>query len=76
MFLIENDGYTIERFVHGPEAGYNDIPQWQYRKIAEAMLPERKANSKKFKTWHISTRRELENLLNDDALQMGRAFNL
>ncbi|KAM0426354.1 hypothetical protein ACHAPT_008395 [Fusarium lateritium] len=30
IFLINNDGYTIERLVHGKDAAYNDIAPWRY----------------------------------------------
>lgn len=30
IFLINNDGYTIERFIHGMTAPYNDIQPWNY----------------------------------------------
>ncbi|HWA78856.1 MAG TPA: thiamine pyrophosphate-dependent enzyme, partial [Acetobacteraceae bacterium] len=31
IFLINNDGYTIERLILGAEAAYNDIQPWAYR---------------------------------------------
>lgn len=30
IFIINNDGYTIERFIHGMKASYNDIQPWRY----------------------------------------------
>ncbi|BCS21139.1 alpha-keto acid decarboxylase family protein [Aspergillus puulaauensis] len=30
VFLINNDGYTIERYIHGMKAGYNDVHPWRY----------------------------------------------
>jgi pyruvate decarboxylase len=30
VFVINNDGYTIERWIHGMRAGYNDIQPWRY----------------------------------------------
>jgi indolepyruvate decarboxylase len=33
IFLLNNDGYVIERLIHdGP---YNNIQQWQYHKLPE-----------------------------------------
>ncbi|KIX93376.1 uncharacterized protein Z520_11019 [Fonsecaea multimorphosa CBS 102226] len=32
VFLINNDGYTIERCIHGMKEGYNDISTWRYLK--------------------------------------------
>ncbi len=33
MFVINNDGYTIERSIHGPEAKYNNITRYDWQKI-------------------------------------------
>lgn len=30
ILLINNDGYTIERCIHGLRQKYNDIPKWRY----------------------------------------------
>lgn len=30
IFLINNDGYTIERYIHGMKADYNDVHPWKY----------------------------------------------
>lgn len=74
MFVIENDGYEIERWVHGPEAHYNDIQRWQYSKLPEVLtVPEEDEEEgesmkkkKKVKTWKVRGRRELEELLRDE----------
>ncbi|WP_237210044.1 alpha-keto acid decarboxylase family protein [Rothia nasimurium] len=36
VFLINNDGYTIERSIHGVEAEYNDITAYDWSKIPAA----------------------------------------
>lgn len=36
IFLINNDGYTIERSIHGVEAEYNDITVYDWSKIPAA----------------------------------------
>ena len=36
IFLINNDGYSIERCIWGPYQGYNDIPpNWKWRQLFE-----------------------------------------
>jgi len=37
IFVLNNRGYTIERMILGPEAGYNDIQNWKYGKLAETL---------------------------------------
>jgi indolepyruvate decarboxylase len=36
IFLLNNDGYTIERLIHGAESIYNDIHPWRYGQIPKA----------------------------------------
>ena len=33
MFVINNDGYTVERKIHGESAPYNDIKMWDYKQL-------------------------------------------
>ncbi|KAI7231337.1 pyruvate decarboxylase [Hortaea werneckii] len=73
MFLIENEGYTIERMVHNPaNAHYNDIPQWQYSKLPEVFAPA--DASAKVKSWRIESRTELDRLLDDPAFKEGKGL--
>ncbi|GAB4072784.1 alpha-keto acid decarboxylase family protein [Barrientosiimonas marina] len=33
IFCINNDGYTVERMIHGEDASYNTIKMWHYRDL-------------------------------------------
>ncbi|TDM39822.1 alpha-keto acid decarboxylase family protein [Macrococcoides goetzii] len=35
IFVINNDGYTVERLIHGMEEPYNDIKMWNYKQLPE-----------------------------------------
>nr|POE79583.1 pyruvate decarboxylase [Quercus suber] len=74
MFLIENSGYEIERWIHGMEANYNDVPQWQYSKFPEALIPE--SSTHRVKTWKIRSRSELEALLGNQDFANGKGLQL
>lgn len=37
IILVNNDGYTVERAIHGPTAPYNDIVDWPWREVPAAM---------------------------------------
>lgn len=37
VILVNNDGYTVERAIHGPTAPYNDIVHWPWRDVPAAM---------------------------------------
>lgn len=36
VVIVDNDGYTIERVIHGPTATYNDIARWDWTALATA----------------------------------------
>lgn len=59
IFLINNDGYTIERVIHGPTMVYNDIQMWDY-----ANLPKIFGNSIVWTT-KVSNELELESALEE-----------
>ena len=66
IFLINNDGYTIERYIMGMDAGYNDIAPWKYSKLHEVM-----AEGSRMITFNVRTQGELEEALKkvDDATE-------
>lgn len=37
IILVNNDGYTVERAIHGPTAPYNDIVSWPWQEVPAAM---------------------------------------
>lgn len=39
-FVINNQGYTIERIINGPEQEYNDIPQVNYSELVKVFDPQ------------------------------------
>ena len=42
IFLLNNRGYTIERFILGMEQEYNDIANWRYADLVKVFNPETK----------------------------------
>jgi pyruvate decarboxylase len=76
IFLIENDGYEIERWVHGMHAKYNDISKWQYSKMAEVFTPVEETAQRRVKSYKISTRSELEDLLADAEFSEGKGLHV
>lgn len=62
IFCICNEGYTIERYIHGMDASYNDVQEWKYKDL----VPTFGAKSDRYKTYQVKTRQELENLFHDD----------
>ncbi len=50
LFLINNDGYTIERYIMGMAADYNDIAPWRYAKLHEVMAMDSAIMTKEVRT--------------------------
>lgn len=61
LFVLNNDGYTIERLIHGETATYNDIQPWDNL----ALLPL--FNSKDYEAIRVSTIGEINGLFNNAA---------
>ncbi len=55
IFLLNNNGYTIERLIHGPDMPYNDIATWNYTEFPKMFKG-------KVHTLRIKTRKELDNI--------------
>src|SRR3954453_20335310 len=65
IFLINNDGYTIEREIHGPEQQYNDIsPHWDYQTMLQ-FFAGRGEPKIKTTSFQAKTVEELERVLTD-----------
>ena len=62
IFLVNNNGYTIERLILGPTSYYNDINQWRYAEAASFFDTQDQAIA-----YRVRTEDELE-----DALEAAR----
>ncbi len=62
IFCICNEGYTIERYIHGMDAAYNDIQTWNYKDL----VPAFGAKAGHYKTYQVKTKDEFEGLLHDE----------
>jgi len=66
IFVINNDGYAIERAIHGPEQGYNDVSMlWDHQKMLE-FFGAREDTGIKAKSRSTKTVEELEAVLTDE----------
>jgi TPP-dependent 2-oxoacid decarboxylase len=39
IIVLKNDGYTVERAIHHPEARYHEIPEWDWTALPAAVGP-------------------------------------
>ncbi|WP_129111209.1 alpha-keto acid decarboxylase family protein [Bacillus toyonensis] len=67
IFLINNNGYTVERAIHGREQPYNDIQMWDYNK-----LPNVFGSKEKSLTFKVENEIELAEVLNKISFNMNR----
>ena len=58
IFVINNDGYTIERYIMGMKADYNDIASWKYSRLHEVM-----AKDSQIITAEVRTQKDLKEAL-------------
>ncbi|RPA77450.1 pyruvate decarboxylase [Ascobolus immersus RN42] len=62
IFVINNNGYTIERRIHGLHEKYNDIQPWNLKHLLPLFSPE----EGKSKYLSCKDRKELEHVLFDE----------
>lgn len=65
LFVICNEGYTIERFIHGVDEAYNDIAPWRYKDLPAAFG----AVEGEAKTFVTRTKAEIDALLSNKDFQ-------
>lgn len=58
LFILNNDGYTIERLIHGENASYNDVHMWKYSQLLDTFNAGGEAIQAR-------TQGEFDDLLND-----------
>ncbi|KAI3317296.1 pyruvate decarboxylase [Xylariaceae sp. AK1471] len=71
VFLINNDGYTIERVIHGLKQGYNDVATWRYTEA-----PSFFGAKKDTFTATAKTCSELQRVLESEALSTVEGFKM
>ncbi|KAG0653715.1 Pyruvate decarboxylase 1, partial [Maudiozyma exigua] len=64
LFVLNNDGYTIERLIHGPKAQYNEIQNWDNLKILPTF------GAKDYETHRVATTGEWKKLIADKAFNV------
>ncbi|EXJ55939.1 pyruvate decarboxylase [Cladophialophora yegresii CBS 114405] len=51
VFLLNNDGYTIERVIHGLYQKYNDVARWRYLEAPSFLGADAGVFTARVKTW-------------------------
>lgn len=58
LFLLNNEGYTVERAIHGATQRYNDIAPWNWTALPHALSVQGQAQS-----WRISETVQLDEVM-------------
>ncbi|KAI9728459.1 MAG: Pyruvate decarboxylase 1 [Chrysothrix sp. TS-e1954] len=72
VFIICNDGFTIERFIHGMDATYNDIAAWKYKDLPAVF----NAQPGEYKTYQVKTKSDMQKLLSDEDFATSKCLRL
>lgn len=75
IFVINNDGYTIERLIHGMDADYNDIAMWRYLD-SPSYFGAPSDDSYPVFTARVSTWGELDGVLSRESFQRGPGLRM
>lgn len=58
IFLLNNDGYTVERAIHGAQQRYNDIAHWDWTRLPQALSVDSQAQS-----WRVTQTVQLREVM-------------
>jgi pyruvate decarboxylase len=76
IFVINNDGYTIERLIHGSHASYNWVQPWNYTEAASFFGGPQTDPDYPIFSNRVSKWCELQEVLGTPQMQSGKGFNL
>ncbi|ODV86506.1 hypothetical protein CANARDRAFT_6971 [[Candida] arabinofermentans NRRL YB-2248] len=74
LFILNNDGYTIERVIKGPNRSYNDIScDWQWCQMMKVFGDVDETYSKSHR---VTSAKQLETMMSDTVYQHENKFQL
>lgn len=76
IFVLNNDGYTIERFIHGMKAGYNDVQAWRYLEAANYFGAPKDDAAYPVTTRQVENWGQLQDLINDQDFGGKKGFKM
>ena len=76
MFIVNNAGYTYERWLNGMEAEYNDVPAWRYTDAPKFFGAETGSAEYPILTRIVNTWGELQEVLADELLGDGKGLKI
>lgn len=74
VFIINNGGYTYERWIHGKDEEYNEIAPWDY--LAAPKLFGEAPEGYPVRTHRVRTWKDLDVVLNSEEFRSGKGLTL
>ncbi|KAF8195372.1 pyruvate decarboxylase THI3 [Pholiota molesta] len=62
IFVLNNRGYSIERYIHGKHRKYNDVADWKWASLLNTLNDH---GSVEVGSYTVNTKKELSDLLDD-----------
>lgn len=76
IFVINNNGYSIERAINGPKQRYNEVSMlWDHQKMLE-FFGARSETGIKSKSYKCETVESLEKVLEDESFEKGEVIQV
>lgn len=76
IFIPNNNGYTIERIIHGPRASYNDVQPWRNLDAPNYFGAPRNDPAYPVRTKLVKTWKDLNEVLGDPDIQEGHGLTM
>ncbi|KAL9711063.1 hypothetical protein Ac2012v2_005602 [Leucoagaricus gongylophorus] len=73
IFVINNSGYTIERWIHGKSRKYNDVNNWNWTSILQTFGGDLEVEHE---SYSVRNRVELDQLLNEPTFRAANKIQL
>ncbi|KAF5369488.1 hypothetical protein D9758_002644 [Tetrapyrgos nigripes] len=73
IFLLNNSGYTIERYLHGKHRHYNDIVNWKWTSLLNVLGD---VDGTKSKSYTVNNKKELSELLDNASFANAEVMQL
>lgn len=75
VFVLNNNGYTIERCIHGQNQKYNDVATWRYLE-APSFFGAKHCENGEVNTYTVRTWEDLARVIGDERLADGEGLRM
>jgi pyruvate decarboxylase len=76
IFVLNNNGYTVERIIHGFDESYNDVQPWRNLEAPNYFGAPKSDPTYPVRTFSAKNWGELQTILHCPELQEGKGINI